>query len=122
MDDILVTSLVLVDTTGVSLEISWYGDTTGNWAPLIDLLHHGILTADLAKLVSLINFIVVLIPASLVWRAVLAFDLLRTFGTVVVTSGSVNGASLIGHLILVHPLKGVVSLTTMASIVTRAGD
>jgi hypothetical protein len=39
-----------------------------------------------------------------------------------VTSGSVDGAGLISDLVLVHPLEGIVSLTTMATIITRAGD
>jgi len=70
----------------------------------------------------MVDLVVVLVPASLGWGAVLTHNLLRAFGTIIVTSGSVNRASLISDLVGVHPLEGVVSLTTVTAIVTRAGD
>ena len=122
MDDVLITGLVIEDTTSVFFKSIWHGDTTGNWTSLVDLLHHGSLTRDMAVLIGVVDLVVVLVKASLGWVAVLAHDLLGAFGTVVVTSGSVDGASLISDLIAVHPFEGVVSLTTMATIITRAGD
>jgi hypothetical protein len=85
-------------------------------------LHHFFLTRDLTVLIGVINLVVVLVPASFGWGAVLAHDLLGAFGTVVVTSGSVDGAGLISDLVSVHPFEGVIGLTTMATIVTGAGD
>ena len=38
------------------------------------------------------------------------------------TSGSVNGAGLVGDLILAHPLEGVEGLSTVAAVVTGARD
>ena len=90
MDDVLITGLVIEDTTSVFFKSIWHGDTTGNWTSLVDLLHHGLLTADLTVLVGVEDLVVVLVPASLGWGAVLAHDLLRAFGTVVVASGSVD--------------------------------
>lgn len=118
VDDVLVTSLVLEDTASVVLKGSWNSNTAGNWTSLVDLLHHGFLTLDLAVLVGVVDLVVVLVPASVGWRAVLAHDLLGALGTVIVTSGSVDGASLISDLVGVHPLEGVVSLTTVATIIT----
>jgi hypothetical protein len=95
VDDVLVTGLVIEDTTSVVLEGSWNGDTAGNWTSLVDLLQHSLLTFDLAVLVGVVDLVVVLVPASIGWGAVLAHDLLGAFGTVIVTSGSVDGAGLI---------------------------
>jgi hypothetical protein len=69
-----------------------------------------------------VNFVVVLIPASISWGAVLAHDLLRALGTIVMASSSIDRASFISYLVVVHPLESVVSLSTMATIITRAGD
>tara|TARA_B110000285_G_scaffold232124_1_gene302448 strand:- start:416 stop:619 length:204 start_codon:yes stop_codon:yes gene_type:complete len=41
---------------------------------------------------------------------------------IVVTSGSVNGAGLVSDFVLSHPLESIVGLSTMASIITTAGD
>ena len=122
VNDVLVTSLVLVDTTLVVLKVSWNCDTASNWTSLVDLLHHGLLARDLTVLIGVVDFVVVLVPAALRWGAVFAHDLLRALGTVVMTSGSVDGACFISDLVVVHPLKGVVCLTTMAAIITRAGN
>jgi hypothetical protein len=81
-----------------------------------------LLTTDFAVLVSVVDLVVVLVPATLAWGAVLTQDLLRAFGTIIVTTSSVNGTSLIRGLVLVHPLKCVVCLTTMATIIARAGN
>jgi hypothetical protein len=81
-------------------------------------LHHFFLTRDLTVLIGVINLVVVLVPASFGWGAVLAHDLLGAFGTVVVTSGSVDGAGLVRDLVLCHPLEGVEGLTTVAAIVS----
>jgi len=118
VDDVLVTGLVIEDTASVVLEGSWNGNTASNWTSLVDFLHHGLLTGDFTVLISVIDLVVILIEASLRWVAVLAHDLLGALGTVVVTSGSVDGASLISNLVVVHPLEGVVGLTTVAAIVS----
>jgi len=81
-----------------------------------------LLSLDVSVLIGVVVLVVVLGPASLAWAAVVALELLRALLTVVVASGSVDGASLISDLVLGHPLEGVVSITTVASIITRAGD
>jgi len=85
-------------------------------------LHHGFLAADLTILLGIVDLVVVLVPATLGWGAVFALDLLGALSAIIVSTSSVDGASLIGDLVLVHPLEGVISLTTVATIITRARD
>merc|ERR1712086_415348 len=124
MDDIGIVSLVVEDTAGVVLEGWRNGNTTCNWTSLVDLLHHGLLTADLTVLVSMVDLVVILSPASFAWivGAVFAHDLISALLAVVMSSCSVDGAGLIGDLVLVHPLEGVVGLTTVATVIAGAGD
>jgi hypothetical protein len=81
-----------------------------------------LLTADLTILIGVVDLVVVLVPAALGWGAVLALDLLGAFGAIIVSTSSVDRASFIRGLIGVHPFESVVSLTTMATIITGAGD
>ena len=52
MSDIQVTSLVTVDTTGVTMEIGRGGDVTGDGTSLVDFLNHSLLTADEVELLN----------------------------------------------------------------------
>lgn len=55
--------------------------------------------------------------------AVLALGDGRALDTVVVSSGSVDGAGLVGNVVIVHKFEGGVSFTTVAPIVIHgAGD
>ena len=122
VDDVLITSLILEDSTSVVLKGSWDSNTAGNWTSLVDFLHHLLLTRNLTVLISVVDLVVVLVPAALAWGAVLAHDLLGALGTIIMSSGSVDGAGLISDLVLVHPLEGVVSFTTVATIILGAGN
>jgi hypothetical protein len=58
----------------------------------------------------------------LTWHAVFTSELLGALFTVIVTSGSVDSASLVSDFVGVHPLESVVSFTTVATIILRARD
>ena len=122
MNDIHISSLILKDTTGVVLEGVWNSDTTGNWTSLVDLLHHLLLAGNLTVLIDTIDLIGVWNKAWFTWHAVLTNGHSRARLTIVVTSSSVNGAGLISDLVRVHPLEGIISFATVATIISRAGD
>jgi len=73
-------------------------------------------------LVNSIDVVGVWNEAWFMWITVHADGDWVTLDTIVIASGSVDGAGLIGDLVGVHPLEGVVSLTTVATIISRAGD
>ena len=123
MHDLHVTSLILVDTTGVVLEGIWDSDTGRNRSSLVDLLHDILLSFKWTVLIGVEDLVVVHSPAATAtMTTVHASDLISAVLSVIVTSGSVNGASLISDLVLGHPLEGVDRVTTVAAIVSRAGD
>lgn len=118
VDDVLVTGLILEDTRGIVLESIGDSDTASNGATLVDLLHHSFLTRDLAVLINVIGVVRVRDEASLAGHAVLALEHGGALGAIIVTTSSVDGASFIGNVVVVHPFEGVVGLTTMAAIIS----
>jgi hypothetical protein len=69
-------------------------------------------------LVDLVSVVLIRDKASLSGHAVLALEHGAAFNTVIVTTSSIDGAGFIGNVVVVHPLEGVVSLTTVAAIIT----
>ena len=122
VDDIEIASFILKDTTLVVLELLSDSNTAGNRATLVDLLHHVFLALNLTVFLGLVDVILIGDEATLTGHAVLALDHGRALTAVVVATGSVDRAGLIGTFVLAEPLESVVSLTTVAAIVTRAGD
>jgi hypothetical protein len=118
MDNVLVTGLILIDARGVVLKSIRDSDTTSNGSTLVDFLHHGFLTRDLAELGNLVSVVLIGNEASLSGHAVLALEHGAALNTVIVSTSSVDGASFVGNVVVVHPLEGVVSLTTVAAIIT----
>lgn len=117
VDDVQVTSIVTVNATGVVLEGLGDSDTASNGASLVDLLHHVLLTGDSAEFVNTVDEVLVGDEAGLAGVAVTAHVHGGADLTVVETAGAVDGASLIGDLVVGHPLEGVVGLTTVATLV-----
>jgi hypothetical protein len=74
MDNVLVTSLIFEDTRGVVLKSVRDSDTAGNRSTLVDLLHHGFLTRDLAILIDLVGIELIRDKASFTGHAVLALE------------------------------------------------
>jgi hypothetical protein len=116
---------IVEDSTLVIVKKLVCNNTTSNRSSLVDLLHHGFFSGNMSDLFGMINFIVILGPASFVsWCTVVANELLRAFDTVIVTSGSVNGTCFICDLVIIHPFESIVGFSTMASIIsgTRSKD
>ncbi len=122
MNNVHITSSILVDTSGISLEGIWNSNSTSNRAALIDLLHHGLFTLDRSKLVYLIDTILVGDEAwATAGLAILANVNRGTDNAIVQSSRLVNRASLISDVVIVHVLKSTQCLSTVASgIVSRA--
>jgi hypothetical protein len=125
VDNVLVTRLVAVNAASVVLKSLRNGNTAGNGTSLVDFLHHVLLTGDVTEFINSVDEILVWDEACLTWVAVTADVHGRANLTVVETTSAVDGASLISDFVLGHPLEGVVSLTTVASLVgslTRDDD
>mmetsp|Transcript_48609 Transcript_48609/g.66033 ORF Transcript_48609/g.66033 Transcript_48609/m.66033 type:complete len:266 (-) Transcript_48609:18-815(-) len=117
VDGVEVTSGVLVDTTSVVIQILRNSNGAGNGTTLVDFLHHVLLTRQVTVLVGLVDIVVLGNVTSLTRVAVSAALHGGADLAVVVTSGSVDRASLISNLVLRHPLEGFVVRTTMATII-----
>ena len=117
---IKVASGVLVDTTSVSFKRIGNGNTASNGTALEYLLHHVLLTGDRSELIDLVHTVLVRNEAwATTWLAILANVDRSAFDAVVVTASLVNGAGLIGDIVLVHVLKGRDGFTTVAAVVVH---
>jgi len=81
-------------------------------------LHHSFLTKNLTILINIISIIKIKDKTSLAGHAVFALEHGGALGAIIVTTSSVNRASLIGNVVVVHPFEGVVGLTTMTAIIS----
>jgi len=107
VDDVKITSSVLIDTTSIGFKGVRNCNTASNGAALIDLLHHVLFTRDRAKFINLVDSVLSWDEAgATAWFTSLANVDRSTFNTVIVTASLVNRASLIGDVILVHEFKG----------------
>ena len=125
VNNVHVTSVVTVDATGVVIEGLRDGDTASDGSSLDDLLHHVLLADDFIEFVNTVDHVLVGDEAGLTGVAVAANVHGRADLTVVEATGAVDGASLISHLVVGHPLEGIVGLTTVATHVlglTRDDD
>jgi hypothetical protein len=76
----------------------------------------------MAILIRVVDLVVILSEASSAWAAVVAGQLLGAFLAIIVASSSVDGTGLVGDFVLGHPLESVVGLTSVAAVVSGAGD
>lgn len=80
------------------------------------------LSSDLTELTDFVEVVVVWNKARLAWVAVLAQVNGSAFYSVGVSSGLVDGASLISDLISVHEVKGTETKATITAVIKlRAG-
>jgi len=120
-------SVVAVNASSVVVKGLGHSDIASNGTSLVDLLHHVLLTRDIAEFVNTVDHVLVGHEASLTRVAVAANVHGRAFlcdGLVLfVSESAVDRAGLIGDLVVGHPLEGVVGVATMAAIVLLlAGD
>jgi hypothetical protein len=117
VNNVLVTSIIAVDTTSVFLKSFWDSNTASNGTTLSDLLHHVLFTGNFTEFIDTIDKVLVGDDTGLTGAAVTANVHGRALLTVVKTASTVDGASLISDLVVGHPLEGVVSLTTVATLI-----
>jgi len=125
MDDFHITGIITVDTTSVVIESLRDGDTTSEGTSLVDLLHHGLFSADGTVFINTIGVISIGDEASLTGVAVTAHGHSRAAKTIVATASLVRRASLIGDVVLVDPLEsaqGVSTVATISILLTRDED
>ena len=72
VDELLIASIITVDTTSVLFEGLWHGNVASDGTTLVNLLHHLLLSVVVAELVNLEDAILVWHIASLTWSAVSA--------------------------------------------------
>ena len=124
MDDVHVTSCILVNTSSVGLERGWVSDSTCNGSALVDLLHHGLLAGDRSVLIHVVHSVLIGDEAgATTGLAVLAHVDWGTDNSIVEASCLVDGTSLISDVVCVHELEGAECLSTMAtSVISGARD
>ena len=107
MNNVEITSCILVDTTSVSFKRIGNGDTASNGTALEDLLHHVLLTGDRSELIDLMHTVLVGNKAwATTWLACLANVDRCALDAIVMTASLVDGACLISYVVFVHELKG----------------
>ena len=72
MDNAVITRVITVNSTGVFFERIWDGNTTSNWATLVDFLHHVMLAFDFTVFLGLVDSVLWWNVASFAWVAVSA--------------------------------------------------
>lgn len=118
MDYVQVTCLIIVNTTGVSLERIGDCDTASNGTALINLLHHVFLTGNRAELVDLEDTVLFRDVTFAAARIASLANVDRgAIDAVVVTASLVDGAGLIGDVVGVHELEGREGLTAVAAVI-----
>jgi len=123
VDNFLITSQILVDSTGVVLKGIGDGDVASNGSSGVDFSHHSGLTLNVAPGLDVVLVVLGGDVASFTGFAITAETHGGAAETVVKTTALVNSASLVGDVVLVNPLVGVVGGTTVAShVVVFAGD
>lgn len=121
--NIRVTGLVMEDSAGIVLKSVWNSNTTCNGASLINFLHHFCFSWYLSVLVSMEDLIRIWSVAFHCARITsFTLNISWAFLAVIMASCSVNGASLIRCLICMHPFKSIKSFTSVAALITTAGD
>jgi len=81
-------------------------------------LHHVLFTRDRAEFIDLVDSVDIRDEArATTWLTVLTDVDRCTLNTIIMTTGLVDGASLISDVVLVHVLECRKSLTTMTAII-----
>jgi hypothetical protein len=120
MNNVLVSSGVLVDTSGIAFQRIGNCNTAGNRTSLVNFLHHVLLSRDLAKLVNVIDSVLVRDEAWATARLAVLTNVDRsTLDSIVMTSSLVNRASLVSDIALMHVLISTKGFTTMATIIVH---
>lgn len=92
-------------------------DAAGDWAALVDLVHHGILPGNIPILINPIDLCVRLRPAPLPGRTVLALDHIRALQPRRIPQSLIRCTGLISNVIFMNPPVSVTGVATMAPIV-----
>lgn len=119
VNNVLITGLILIDTTSVFFETIWDSNTTSDWTSLVNFLHHSLFSRNLTVLFSVVSKIFVWNKTWLIWHTVHAYCHSWAFHTIIMASSSIDWAGFISNLISWHPLESIICFTSMASIISR---
>jgi len=125
MNDIGIVGHVVENTSGIIFKCVRDGNTTSNGTSLVDLIHNGlfvlrngvVVSSDMTVLIHSVDVVLIGNPAALVGGAVSADDVVGALDSGVVTTSLIVGAGLIGDVMVVHPLKSRVWVSTVAAVV-----
>ena len=75
MNDIGISSGIVVNTASVTFQGVWDSNTASNWSSLMDFLHHLFFSRDLTVLVGVVDLVAVWgVAGAGVWGTVHALD------------------------------------------------
>ena len=117
VDNVLIASSVLIDTTSVFFKRIWDSYTTSNRSTLVDFLHHGLFSRNFAEFLDFVGVVFIWNKAVWAWLTVLANINGSTFNTIVMTSSLIDRTGLISNFIFVHKFERRDSFTTVATII-----
>jgi hypothetical protein len=116
-------SLIVEDTTIVVIKGLVGSDLTSEGTTLVKFVLNSRFASDVAVLLNVVFVVLLGDDASFTGSAVSAVRHSRATNTVVPASTLVDGASLIGDVVVEHPFVGVGCITTVAAVVfLLAGD
>jgi len=125
VNNVRISGSVAIDSSLVCFKRVGDGDTASERSTLGNFLLHGCLTLDSGVLVDTVNLVVIGDEASL-GRVAISGDLHSgALGSVVVTTGQVDGSLSIGDLVGAHPLEsldGFSSVATTSIVIKIARD
>lgn len=116
MYNVEVASGILIDSTSVVFKGRRNSDTASNGSSLVDFLHHSLFSLNRAEFSYVVDVVLIRYEARLVRVAVLAHGSVGTLHTIVVTSGSVDGAGLVSDVGVVHELVGSNGFSSVTSV------
>ena len=103
----VLVSIIAVNSTSIVIERLRHGNTTSDWASLVNFLHHIFFSNHHVVFVNTKDSVLIRDEASLTWVAVSAQRHRAAYLSIVMTASFIDRACLVGNLVLSHPLEGV---------------
>jgi len=109
----------LINARSIVLEESRYCNTTSDRSSLVNFLNHCIFSMNVSILINGVCVIFIRNEAWFMRVAVFACIDGRAYFAVVVSSGSVDGASFISNILLVDEFEGIECSSSVATIISH---
>lgn len=116
MVDVGGSGLVFEDSSGVVQEFSSDGHTASDRSSQ-EFVHHALFSTNCSEFIDSVDLRSLLGEASFIGHAVSAFDLFVALNSIVVTSGLIYRAGLVGDVVFVDPFEGGDGVSSVASVI-----